>query len=88
MGEWPLWWQWQLEFSPHLLKRMVDRSFTETDVRLMLEVASGHHADVVAGRYVIETRHEDQAWEVIVEPEDLDRVLIVITAYPVWSFRS
>jgi hypothetical protein len=39
MGDWPDWWEWELEISPHILKRMVDRSFSETDLRLMLEAA-------------------------------------------------
>ena len=43
MVEWPQWWSWELEFSPHLLKRMVDRSFNEADLRLMLENAIGYH---------------------------------------------
>jgi hypothetical protein len=27
--DWPEWWFWDLEFTPHLLKRMVDRRFIE-----------------------------------------------------------
>lgn len=38
--DWPQWWDWELEFSPHLLKRMVDRSFNEIDLRSMLSVAT------------------------------------------------
>jgi hypothetical protein len=34
--EWPGWWDWELELSPHLLKRMTDRRFTEIDLRRML----------------------------------------------------
>lgn len=73
-----------MELSPHLLKRMEDRRFTETDLRRMLQRAYGHREDVVGGRWVIETKHRDKAWEAIVEP-DLERhVLVVVTAYPVW----
>lgn len=39
--EWPSWWDWELEFSPHLLKRMIDRQFSEVDLRRMLEHATG-----------------------------------------------
>jgi hypothetical protein len=52
---WPEWWDWELEFSPHLLKRMEDRRFTEIDVRRMLQRASGHHEDVVEDCWVIQT---------------------------------
>jgi hypothetical protein len=41
MVEWPEWWQWELELSPHLLKRMLDRRFNETDLRLMVAAARG-----------------------------------------------
>ena len=80
---WPDWWEWELELSPHLLKRMMDRRFTEADLRGMLEEASGHHADVVSGRWVIQASHDGLPWEVIVEPDDSVPCLVVITAYPV-----
>jgi hypothetical protein len=82
---WPEWWDWELELSPHLLKRMGDRRFTEVDLRRMLERATGHREDVVEGRWVIETRHTRRAWEVVVEPDRERRLLVVVTAYPVWE---
>ena len=39
--EWPEWWDWELEFPPHLEKRMESRNFTELDLRDMLEAAVG-----------------------------------------------
>ncbi len=83
--EWPDWWNWELELSPHLLKRMTDRRFTEIDLRRMLERASGYREDVVEGRWVIETRHRSRPWEVIVEPDGERQLLVVVTAYPVWG---
>lgn len=82
---WPEWWDWELELSPHLLKRMGDRRFTELDLRRMLERATGYHEDVVEGRWVIETKHRGKAWEVIVEPDFERQLLVVVTAYPVWE---
>ncbi len=82
MAEWPDWWNWELELSPHVLKRMVDRSFNETELRLMLEHASGYHSDVNPGRWVIETSHLGKPWEVIVEPDYAASLLVVVTAYP------
>lgn len=83
---WPAWWDWELELSAHLLERMVDRHFSETDLRSMMESASGYHADETEpGRWVVESTHESRPWEVIVEPDEADRVLVVITAYPVDS---
>ena len=82
---WPEWWNWELELTPHLLKRMEDRGFTEVDLRQMLTGATSHASDVVEGRWVIVTRHRRHPWRVIIEP-DLDaKLLVVITAYPVWN---
>jgi len=83
--EWPYWWDWELELSPHLLKRMTDRRFTEIDLRRMLERPSGYREDVVEGRSIIETRHGGRPWEVIVEPDRGRQLLVVVTAYPVWE---
>ena len=62
---------------------MEDRRFTETDLRSMLGRASDYRRDIVEGRWAIRTRHRSQGWEVIVEPDFVERLLIVITAYPV-----
>ena len=57
--------------------------FSEVDLRRMLEHASGHRPDIIEGRFIIEVRHADQPWEVIVEPDEMLHLLVVITAYPV-----
>jgi len=59
----------------------------EIDLRRMLERASGYREDVVEDRWVIETRHRGRAWEVIVEPDEHRRLLVVVTAYPMWGMR-
>lgn len=81
--EWPEWWTWELEFTPHLERRMEDRDFTEVDLRAMLERAAGYRRDVIEDRFVIATHFREQDWEVIVEPDDVDSLLVVITAYRV-----
>ena len=81
--EWPGWWDWDLELSPHLLKRMEDRRFTEVGLRHMIDRASGCRPDAAPGRWVVETRHRRRAWRVIVEPDEGLRVVVVITAFPV-----
>ena len=83
MVEWPQWWSWELELSPHLLKRMVDRSFNEADLRLMLENATGYHENHEEGRWAIESKHEGRPWEIIVEPVPEEQILVIVTAYPV-----
>jgi uncharacterized protein DUF4258 len=73
---------WELELSPHVWKRMIDRDFTEVDLRHMMEHASGLRSDVVEGRWVVVCRHEKKPWEVIVEPDVEGQLLVVVTAYP------
>jgi len=61
---------------------MADRRFTEVDLQRMLEKATGLRRDIVEGRWVIATRHQRRTWEVIVEPDSAEKLLIVVTAYP------
>ncbi len=51
----------ELELSAHLLKRMEDRQLNEVDLRRMLERASGHRADILEGRFVVEGRHAGES---------------------------
>ncbi|HVZ33042.1 MAG TPA: DUF4258 domain-containing protein [Polyangiaceae bacterium] len=81
--EWPGWWEWELEQTPHLLKRMLDRRFTEVDLRRMLQRAITYGPDVCEGRFAIDTRHNGKPWQVIVEPDAEDLLLVVVTAYAV-----
>jgi hypothetical protein len=67
---------------------MEDRRFTEVDLRRMLEGANDYGRDTVDERWVIETRHDGQSWEVIVEPLTSEQLLLVITAYPLDSERT
>ena len=60
---------------------MEDRSFSEVELRQMLEDARAYREDVVDGRWIVETRWRDQSWEVIVEPDDKEKLLVVVTAY-------
>jgi hypothetical protein len=64
---------------------MLDRRFTEVELREMMHRARSHRADVAEGRWVIETHHRKKDWEVIVEPDFDTRLLVVVTAYPVWD---
>jgi ribosomal protein L34 len=80
---WPEWWNWELELTPHLFKRMEDRDFNEVDLRRMLEHALRYRPDAVDGRWVINARHDRRRWEIIVEPDECEQLLIVVTAYPI-----
>ena len=54
-------------------------------LREMLERAVGFRSDVVEGRFAIETRFHGRKWEVVVEPDELEHLLVVVTAYGVES---
>lgn len=79
---WPAWWDWELDFSSHLEKRMPQRDFTEIDLRTMLDRATRYQPDFIEGRWGVTTHHRHRAWEVVVEPDFVERLLVVITAYP------
>jgi len=70
-----------MELTPHVFKRMLDRSFTEVDLRAMLERASDFRPDDIEGRWVIISRYRRCTWEVIVEPDEDAELMIVVTAY-------
>lgn len=38
---------------------------------------------ILEGRFVVEARHAGRLWEVVVEPDERRRLLVVIAAYPV-----
>lgn len=85
MAEWPGWWHYELLLSPHVVERMDERGFSEVDLRAMLEDATDFRESVMPGRFVITTVHADAAWEVVVEPDESDNSLIIVTAYEVES---
>jgi hypothetical protein len=48
----------------------------------MLEHAKSYAPDVVEGRWVVAGRHRRKNWNVIVEPDNEQELLVVVTAYP------
>ncbi len=80
---WPDWWKWELEITPHIEKRMEQRDFTEIALREMLDRARGCRPDEYEGRFIVESRYHHVGWEVIVEPDFVDESLVIVTAYPV-----
>lgn len=59
--------------------------FDEVDLRRMLQHGSAYRPDVVESRWIVECRHAGRRWEVIVEPDRQTRLLVVVTAFPVWE---
>ncbi|MCA8912130.1 MAG: DUF4258 domain-containing protein [Planctomycetes bacterium] len=77
------WWDWPLEISPHAEKRMADRGFSEIDVRLMIEEHASVREDHEEGRWIVVAMHGGSEWEVVLEPDPVDEVIVLVTAYPV-----
>ena len=62
---------------------MEQRGVTEVEVRAMLENATEFEPNVVEARFMIQVRHLQSPWMVIVEPDADARLLVVVTVYEV-----
>lgn len=77
----PDWWEWEIEVSSHCLKRMTERGFYDTDLRAMLDDAE-EILEQAHGTFLVTTKLNHRPWEVIVTPDDDQRLVVVVTAYP------
>jgi hypothetical protein len=59
---------------------MVDRDFTEVDLRAMLSDAMNLRPDIEPGRWIVDTSHQRIPWQVIVEPDTALQLLVIVTA--------
>lgn len=80
---WPDWWDWEIELTPHVEKRMTQRGFNELALRGMIQRARGLAQDTNTGHYVVDTTLRGARWAVIVEPDPDTHTVIIITAYTV-----
>jgi hypothetical protein len=78
--EWPDWWEWELEFSSHCLKRMQERGFNEAELRALLADAE-ELVEQIHGTFVVVSMQVDKRWEIIVAPDLEKRRIVVISAY-------
>jgi hypothetical protein len=83
MPTFPDWWNWDLSFTSHAELRMEQRGVTEVEIRAMLERATSFEPNVVEGRFMIHTRHEQRPWIAIVEPDAEEKLLVIVTVYEV-----
>lgn len=79
----PEWWDFELSFTSHVENRMEERGFSEVELRAMLENAGKLEPARRGGRWIVRTRHAGGAWAVVVEPDEQERTLVIVTAYPV-----
>ncbi len=83
----PKWWDWELEITPHVEKRMIQRSFTEVELREMFDRVTSFHPDKEIGRYVAKSTLGSAKWEIILEPDFDEEMIVVITAYPIERYN-
>jgi hypothetical protein len=74
---------WDLEFTPHVIARMVDRGFDAADVRVMLEDAHLVEEGRDLRRRIAHCRFRRSNWKVVLEPDADRRRLLVVTAFPI-----
>lgn len=78
----PEWWDWELAFTEHIERRMEERGFSEVELREMLEGAVELRPGRRAGRWEVGTQHAGRPWIVVVEPDEEEELVFVVTAYP------
>jgi hypothetical protein len=47
----------------------------------MFETAIAVRAERLDGRWIVDTVHQREPWDIVVEPDHADRVIVVVTAY-------
>ena len=79
----PQWWEWDLEFTPHIRKRMVQRNFNDIAVREMLDTCRQILPGSEPNRWTVESTYRGSEWHIIVEPDPTSETIVIITAYPI-----
>lgn len=78
----PEWWGWELRFIVHLQERMEERGFSEVELRIMLEETTALSPSRRPGRWLCSTHLGGRPWVVVVEPDPVEQITYVVTAYP------
>lgn len=79
---WPYWWDWEIELSGHIEKRMLQRGFSEAELRTMLDDVLEIAPTREDGRWQVICRFEGTRWKIILEPREVHQTIEAITAFP------
>ena len=60
---------------------MIDRGFSEVEVRSMMKRAEAVRPEREPGRFVVEAQHLGGRWRLIVEPDPDREQIVVITGW-------
>ncbi len=77
----PEWWEWDLAFTAHVESRMEERALSEVELRAMLDAATELLPSLRRGRWIAHARYAGRAWAVVVEPDEDEQLIYVVTAY-------
>lgn len=80
---WPFWWGFQVVFSSHARRRMLQRGLHEVQARQMLEGAHGLRPQADGGTWCVLAMEGKQAWMFVIKPNLTERRIEIITLYPV-----
>lgn len=83
---WPVWWRFEFELSNRLIDQLGDIGLSDVDVLTMLEMSDAYRESLVEGRYVVESEHLGDEWDITVEPDTVRSVTTVVEIAAVdWS---
>jgi len=77
----PEWWEWPLAFTAHVESRMEERQFSEVELRTMLTDATRIVSARRPGRFLVTSRQGGKPWVVVLEPDEDEQLLFVVTAF-------
>ena len=83
MNVWPEWWEWELSLTERVQERMLDRDFTEVELRELLQRATDLQSARQEGRWYVLAQEPRGQWKIVLEPETESKLLVVVTAYMV-----
>lgn len=61
---------------------MKERGFNALDVRMMMHKPDRIYASPGTDRWIVDARLRGKRWRVILEPDPVQREMVIITAYP------
>ena len=79
--EWPDWSEWDIEITPHLRGECWIVLSPKRICAICWNRPPTSELQPTMVRFVIACRHYGENWEVVVEPDEQDLMLVVITAY-------
>jgi hypothetical protein len=62
---------------------MEERAISDVELRAMLDASTSIEQASRAGRWVVRTRHGNRPWVVVLEPDADERLLFLVTMFPI-----